>query len=83
MNKTVFVQAKSFDRMWSYRELSLTFVLNAVGGWCWGVVQGGGGGGVCVEEEEELKPTIEQNATVQEGMFIHLMLRASLCLIKI
>lgn len=29
------------------------------------------------------KQTFEQNATVQEGMFIHLMLRASLCLVKI
>ena len=29
------------------------------------------------------KPTIEQNATVQEGMFIHLMLRADPCLVEI
>lgn len=38
--------------------------------------------GVCVKGAE-LKPTLKQNATEQEGMFIHLMLRASLCLVKI
>lgn len=32
---------------------------------------------------EGVEPTLEQNATVQEGMFIHLMLRASPCLVKI
>lgn len=43
-------------------------------------------GGACAQEvgfkKNKTTTTIEQNATVQEGMFIHLMLRANLCLVN-
>lgn len=79
-NKTVFIQAKLFFIMWSYllQYLSQTLMEALLGrsvGVCVRVC-------LCVRWALKLT-TVKQNATVQEGMFIHLMLRANLCLIKI